>query len=303
VKKIDLSIIILSYNTKELLKKCLYSLQKTKRRHYQVEIIVVDNASDDGSPEMVEKEFPEIKLIKSKKNLGYAGGNNLGLKKAQGEYFLFLNSDTEIDEEALVKMMKFMKENPKTGASSPKTKLFSGGLDPDCHRGFPTPWASITYFLGLEKLFPKSKLFGQYHKLYLNLDRAHEIDAGFGTFMFVRKKALDQVGEWDDQYFFYGEDLDLFYRIKEADWKIMFYPEPLATHHKGASSGLRKESKRVARPPRETRIRVAKASIKAMEIFYKKFYQDKYPAWLTWVVLLGIRVKGCYRIVLHYLKR
>ena len=303
MKKIDLSIIILSYNTKELLKKCLYSLQKTKRRHYQVEIIVVDNASDDGSPEMVEKEFPEIKLIKSKKNLGYAGGNNLGLKKAQGEYFLFLNSDTEIDEEALVKMMKFMKENPKTGASSPKTKLFSGGLDPDCHRGFPTPWASITYFLGLEKLFPKSKLFGQYHKLYLNLDRAHEIDAGFGTFMFVRKKALDQVGEWDDQYFFYGEDLDLFYRIKEADWKIMFYPEPLATHHKGASSGLRKESKRVARPPRETRIRVAKASIKAMEIFYKKFYQDKYPAWLTWVVLLGIRVKGCYRIVLHYLKR
>lgn len=303
MKKVDLVIIILSYNTKKLLKKCLQSLQKAKKNDYQVEIIVVDNASKDGSPEMVEKEFLEIKLIKSKKNLGYAGGNNLGLKKAQGEYLLFLNSDTEIKSEALIKMMKFMKENLKTGASTPKTMLFSGGMDPDCHRGFPTPWASITYFLGLERLFPKSKFFGQYHQFYLNLNQAHEIDAGFGTFMFVRKKALTEVGDWDDQYFFYGEDLDLFYRIKKAGWKVMFYPEPLVTHHKGASSGLRKESKSVARPSRETRIRVAKASIKAMEIFYKKFYQDKYPSWLTWVVLLGIKVKGCYRIVLHYLKR
>jgi GT2 family glycosyltransferase len=303
VKKVDLSIIILSYNTKELLKKCLQSFQKAKKNDYQIEVIVVDNASSDKSPEMVEKEFPQVKLIVSKKNLGYAGGNNLGLKKAQGEFLLFLNSDTEIDEEALIKMMKFMKDNPKIGASTPKTMLFSGGMDPDCHRGFPTPWASITYFLGLEKLFPKSKLFGQYHQFYLNLNKSHEIDAGFGTFMFVRKKALEAVGDWDEQYFFYGEDLDLFYRIKEAGWKIMFYPEPLVTHHKGASSGLRKESKGVARPSRETRIRVAKASIKAMEIFYKKFYQDKYPFWLTWVVLLGIRIKGGYRIVLHYFKR
>jgi GT2 family glycosyltransferase len=303
VKKVDLSIIILSYNTKELLKRCLQSLQKAKKNDYQIEVIVVDNASSDKSPEMVEKEFSQVKLIRSKKNLGYAGGNNLGLKKAQGEFILFLNSDTEIDEKALIKMMKFMKENPRAGASTPKTMLFSGGMDPDCHRGFPTPWASITYFLGLEKLFPKSKLFGQYHQFYLNLNKSHEIDAGFGTFMFVRKKVLEAVGEWDDQYFFYGEDLDLFYRIKEAGWKIMFYSEPLATHHKGASSGLRKESKGVTRPSRQTRIRVAKASIEAMEIFYKKFYQDKYPFWLTWVVLLGIRIKGGYRIVLHYFKR
>jgi len=303
VKKVDLSIIILSYNTKELLKRCLQSVEKARKDNCQIEIIVVDNASSDKSPEMVAKEFSQVKLIKSKKNLGYAGGNNLGLKRAQGEFILFLNSDTEIDKEALVKMMKFMKENPKTGASSPKTMLFSGGMDPDCHRGFPTPWASITYFLGLEKLFPKSRLFGQYHQLYLDLNKPHEIDAGFGTFMFACKKALDQVGEWDEQYFFYGEDLDLFYRIKEAGWQVMFYPKALVTHHKGASSGLRRESKAVAQPTRETRIRVAKASVKAMEIFYKKFYQDKYPSLLTWLVLLGIRTKGLFRICLHYLKK
>lgn len=300
-EKIDLSIIILSYNTKELLEKCLQFLQKAKKNNFQVEMIVVDNASVDGSPEMVEKEFPEIKLIRSKKNLGYAGGNNLGLKKTQGECLLFLNSDTQIKSEALIKMMKFMKENPKVGASSPKTMLFNGEMDPDCHRGFPTPWASITYFLGLEKLFPKSRIFGQYHQFYLDLNKIHEIDAGFGTFMFVRQKALEQVGNWDESYFFYGEDLDLFYRLKKADWKIMFYPEILVTHHKGASSGLRKESKEVARPSRETRIKVAKASIKAMEIFYKKFYQDKYPSWLTCLVILGIRVKGSFRLLYHIL--
>ena len=303
MKKVDLSIIILSYNTRPLLRNCLQAISRAKKNDYQIETIVVDNDSSDGSQKMVVDEFLWVKLIKSRKNLGFAGGNNLGFKSTRGRYLLFLNSDTEIMPEALIKMVEFMDKNLKVGASTPKTLLFSGGMDQDCHRGFPTPWASVTYFLGLEKLFPKSKIFGQYHQFYLDLNKIHEIDAGFGTFMFVRQKALEQVGNWDENYFFYGEDLDLFYRIKKADWKIMFYPEPLVIHHKGASSGLRKESKEVARPSRETRIKVAKASIKAMEIFYKKFYQDKYPSWLTWVVLLGIKVKGCYRIVLHYLKR
>ena len=303
MKKVDLSIIILSYNTRPLLRNCLQAISRAKKNDYQIETIVVDNDSSDGSQKMVVDEFLWVKLIKSRKNLGFAGGNNLGFKSTRGRYLLFLNSDTEIMPEALIKMVEFMDKNLKVGASTPKTLLFSGGMDQDCHRGFPTPWASVTYFLGLEKLFPKSKIFGQYHQFYLDLNKIHEIDAGFGTFMFVRQKALEQVGNWDENYFFYGEDLDLFYRIKKADWKIMFYPEPLVTHHKGASSGLRKESKEVARPSRETRIKVAKASIKAMEIFYKKFYQDKYPSWLTWIVLLGIRVKGFFRICLHYFKK
>lgn len=303
MEKVDLSIIILSFNTRELLGKCLQSVKKAEKGDYQVEIIVVDNASEDGSPKMVKKDFSWVRLIESRTNLGYASGNNLGLKKAKGEYVLFLNSDTEIRSDALTEMIKFMEKNPKLGASTPKTMLFSGGMDPDCHRGFPTPWASISYFLGLEKLFPKSRLFGQYHKFYLDLNKIHEIDAGFGTFMFIRKKALEQAGGWDDSYFFYGEDLDLFYRIKEAGWKVMFYPEPLVAHHKGASSGLRRESIKVARPTRETRIKAAKASVRAMEIFYKKFYQDKYPRWLTWLVLLGIKTKGLFRICLHYLKK
>jgi len=301
-KKIDLSIIILNYNTKNLLGDCLKSVEKAKTDGLSWETIVVDNASTDGSPAMVRKEFPEVLLRESKKNLGFAGGNNLGLKKALGRYILFLNSDTQITPDSLVKIMKFMEEDSRIGASTPKTILFSGGMDPDCHRGFPTPWASICYFLGLEKLFPKSKIFGQYHQFYLDLNKTHEIDAGFGTFMFVRRKALDQVGNWDESYFFYGEDLDLCYRIKKAGWKIMFYPESLATHHKGASSGLRRESKDVSQASQEIRIKVAKASIKAMEIFYEKFYKDKYPAWVTLLVILGIKVKGLFRIIYQYFK-
>ncbi|MFZ5366144.1 MAG: glycosyltransferase family 2 protein [Patescibacteria group bacterium] len=307
-EKIDLSIIILNYNTLKLLRQCLGSVKKSKTDGLTFETIVVDNASTDGSVEELQNlklkmknDNLKLKIILSQTNLGFAGGNNLGLKSANGRYILFLNSDTEITPQALVEMTNFMDKNPKVGASTPKTMLFSGGMDPDCHRGFPTPWASVCYFLGLERLFPKSKIFGQYHKFYLDLDKPHEIDAGFGTFMFVRKKVLDQVGNFDESYFFYGEDLDLFYRIKKAGWKVMFYPEPLVTHHKGASSGLRKESREISQASREIRIRTAKASIKAMEIFYKKFYQDKYPRWLTWLVILGIRVIGFFRLVYHIL--
>lgn len=302
-KKLDLSIIILNYNTKNLLRDCLRSVLQTKKDGFRWEIIVVDNNSEDGSAVMVRKEFPKVKLIESQKNLGFAGGNNLGLKKAKGKYILFLNSDTQVKPQAFKEMIAFMEKNPQVGASTPKTILFSGGMDPDCHRGFPTPWASFCYFFGLEKLFPKSRLFGQYHKLYLDLAEPHEIDAGFGTFMIIRRKVLDQVGHWDESYFFYGEDLDLFYRIKKGGWKVMFYPKPLVTHYKGASSGLRRESREVSRAGRKIRIKVAKASVKAMEIFYRKFYQDKYPRLLTWVVILGIRIRGMLRIFYHYLKK
>jgi len=318
MKKVDLSIIILSYNTKKLLQDCLksvfkgvsYSQMKNEKcQMKKLEVIVVDNNSTDGSGEYLKRFFSgagrsELKVIFSNKNLGFAGGNNLGLKKARGKYILFLNSDTQVKPQAFVKTLAFMEKNPKVGALTPKTILFSGGMDPDCHRGFPTPWASITYFLGLEKLFPRSKFFGQYHKMYFNLDESHEIDAGFGTFLLTRKSVLDQIGGWDEEYFFYGEDLDFFYRVKQAGWQVIFYPKALVTHYKGASSGLRKESEKagVAKANQKTRVKTAKASIKAMEIFYRKFYQDKYPKWLTFLVIFGIKAKGVFRVWRHKLR-
>ncbi|OQA93353.1 MAG: N-acetylglucosaminyl-diphospho-decaprenol L-rhamnosyltransferase [Microgenomates group bacterium ADurb.Bin219] len=327
-EKIDLSIIILSYNTRELLKKCLDSVisdlqlaVREKGRGFDTppitnhqppitEIIVVDNGSTDGSVEEIKNEKLKIKnkdlrliVIENKENVGFARGNNVGLKIANGRYILFLNSDTEIFPGSLKEAIDFMDSDKTIGAMTPKTVLYSGKIDPDCHRGFPTPWASLTYFLGLEKLFPKSRLFGQYHKFYQDLDKPHEIDAGFGTFLLIRKEVYKAIGGWDESYFFYGEDLDYFYRVKQAGWKVMFYPKILLKHHKGGSSGLRKESKKITLASRETRIKTARASIRAMEIFYKKFYKDKYPNWLTFLVLSAIKVKGVFRLLKHYINK
>jgi len=307
VEHIELSVIILSYNTKELLEKCLNSLVLSIKYHVlRAEIIVVDNGSTDGSVEMVKETIIHntkynIHLIENQNNLGFAKGNNVGLTQATGKYILFLNSDTEVFPGSLSEAVDFMKNHPGVGALTAKTLLADGKMDPDCHRGFPTPWASITYFLGLEKLFPKSRLFGQYHKFFLDLNINHEIDAGAGAFMLIPRKVIDKIGAWDESYFFYGEDLDFNYRIKKAGFKVMFFAKPLLKHYKGASSGLRKESKNIAKNSKENRIRVAKASAQAMEIFYKKFYKDIYPGWLTSLVLGAIRVKGIFRVLKHYL--
>ncbi len=300
MKSTELSIIILSYNTKDILRACLRSI-KNSQGDIEYETVVVDNNSSDGSPKMIKTEFPWVKLVESKRNLGFAGGNNLGLKYVRGRFVLFLNSDVELKPNALWDSLELIRKDQEIGAVTPKILLFSGGIDPDCHRGFPAPFASLTYFLGLAKLFPKSRLFDRYHKFYLDLTKNHEIDAGCGAFMLVRKKALDQVGNMDESYFFYGEDLDLYYRMKEAGWKVMFLAKPLAYHHKGASSGLRGESKKISTASRETKLATAKASIGAMEIFYKKFYKDKYPALVTWIVLSGIRAKGAFRIARFWL--
>lgn len=302
MEEIKLSIIILSYNTKALIKDCLKFLKEAEKRIEKCEVIVVDNASSDDSVEMIKKDFPEVKLIENKENMGYAKGNNIGLKKAGGKYILFLNSDTQIFPDSLKEAVDFMEKSPQVGALTPKTMLVSGKMDSDCHRGFPTPWASITYFLGLEKLFPKCRICGQYHKFYLNLDENHTIDAGAGAFMMIPKKVIDEVGGWDENYFFYGEDLDFYYRIQKAGYKVMFYAKPLLKHYKGASSGLRKESREIAGNSKENRIRVAKASVEAMEIFYKKFYKGSYPGWLTYLVLTAIRIKGFFRVLKYQLQ-
>jgi len=301
-RKIDISIVILNYNTRQLLSNCLSSIKNAKKDGLNVETIVVDNASLDDSVNYVKKYFSWVHLVESSQNLGFSAGNNLGAKKAKGEYLLFLNSDTLIVGESLIKMKEFLDNNPEIGAVTPKTLLFNGKIDPDCHRGFPTPWASITYFLGLEKFFPRSRLFGQYHKFYLDLDCVHEIDSGAGAFVFVRKSAFEQIGGWDENYFFYGEDLDLFFRLKQAGWKIMFYPTVMAYHLKGASSGLRKESAHVTKASRDIKLKVAKESIRAMEIFYKKFYRDKYNFLVTMIVILGIKIKGFFRYLYYYFR-
>lgn len=301
MKQPDLSVIIVNYNTKDLLYDCLKSIKKAVKPANGLEIIVVDNASVDGSQEMVKKEFPNIILIQSKKNLGFSKGNNLGVKKATGKYLLFLNSDTKISSKSLVKPLKFLRTHPRIGALTVKLVLGNGQIDPDNHRGFPTPWTSLTHFSGLNKVFPKSRIFNNYYQSYKDFSKIHRIELPAGSYLMMPSKLFSKLKGWDESYFFYGEDIDLSYRIHEAGYDIVYYPKVEVIHYKGASSGLRKETAKIAKPPKETRIKVAQSSVKAMEIFYKKFYKNKYPKILTSIVLLGIKVRGTLRILKHKL--
>lgn len=298
--KIDLSIIIVNYNTKDFLQECLKSVVGSREIGVRSkEIIVIDNNSTDGTIEMLKElqtQNSELRTIFSQSNLGFAKANNLAIKKSSGRYILFLNPDTIVQEDTLKTMVKFMDENPKVGAATCRVELTDGHLDQACHRGFPTAWNAFCYFSGLEKLFPKSKVFARYSLTFLPLDKIHEIDAGCGAFLLVRKEAGEQVGWFDEDYFWYGEDLDFCYRLKQKGWKIMFVPTTKIIHWKGAASGILKHSQKISPASKQTRIKAAKASVKVMRIFFQKHYQDKYPKIIYWSVMLGIKLMEKIRL-------
>jgi len=287
-KKPDLSIIVLNYNTKELLRDCLKSIKKAETDGFNVETIVVDNASIDKSTEMVKQEFSWVELIVSKKNVGFAAGNNLGIPQAQGRHILFLNPDTKVFSDTLKVMVEFMDKNSRAGAATCRIELPSGEVDDACHRGFPTPWNAFAHFSGLARFFPKSKLFAGYSLGYLPKNKTHQIDSGCGAFLMVRRKAGKEVGWWDEDYFWYGEDLDFCYRLKEKGWKIFFVPQTKIIHYKGVASGIKKHTQKITTATKETRIRAVKASTEVMRIFFRKHYQKKYSKLLYWLVMRGI---------------
>ncbi len=208
--------------------------------------------------------------------MGFAAGNNPGIRRAKGRYILLLNTDTEIPESTLATMVRFMDDNPSVGASTCKLLLPDGSMDPACHRGFPTPWVAFTYLTKLEKLFPHTKLFGEYHQGYKDLSTIHEVDCIVGAFFLVRRDVIKQVGLLDEDYFMYGEDIDWAYRIRQAGWHIMFNPTVTILHKK-------KQSGR-ANILRARRVTTEIYFQKYNWLFYTKHYAAKYPGPLTWIV-------------------
>jgi len=288
---IDLSIIIVSFNTKDLLQECLLSIAKYKIQDTKYEVIVVDNASSDGSAEMVKKEFKDAVLVANSENVGFTKANNQAIKKAKGRYVLFLNSDTVVYENTLERLVGFMDETKDAGVATARVELVNGKLDDSCHRGFPTPWRSLCHFSGLSKTFPKSKLFSGYSLSYLDLSTTHEIDSCSGACMIVRREAGEEISWWDEDFFWYGDDLDFCYRLKEKNWKVYFVPDVKILHYKGASGGIKKISQHLTSATKETRIRATNARFDAMRKFYKKHYMDTYSPIVTWMVLTGINLK------------
>ncbi len=297
----DLSIIVVSYNTRQLLDDCLRSLYAAAAPPGGMEVIVVDNASADGSPEMVRQRYPQARLIVSDENRGYSAANNLGSAAATGDTLLFLNSDTVVAADALVRPLRYLQDHPAAGALTVRLVYPTGERDPDNHRGFPTPWNAFCHFTLLSRLFPNSPRFNGYFRSYEDFSAVHPVPVIAGSYMMMPRALDGQLGGWDETYFFYGEDIDYCYRIHEAGYQIIYYPLVEVVHYKGASSGLRKESADIARPPKATRVRVAEESVRAMRVFYRKFYSDKYPRPVTAFVLAGIQVRGWARILKHRL--
>jgi hypothetical protein len=283
------SAVIVNYNTREILADCLANLQKD---YSSLEIIVVDNNSPDNSAEMVSSKFPQVKLLALKKNIGLAAGNNAGLKKAKGEYILFLGSDAFPQENAIDKLVSFMDKNTGVGVCVGEVRLRDGKRDADTHRGFPTPWVAFTHFSGLERLFPKSRIFGGYFLGYKDLKKVHDIDLCTSHFMLTRGKIFDEVGYWDEDFFVYGEDVDLCWRVKKAGWRIVYVPGAKVLHYKGVSVGTRKETRDITKATRETKKKMILESTQAMLKFYRKHYKGKI---YSPFILTGIRTLSFFR--------
>jgi len=240
---------------------------------------------------MVGEEFPQVRLVESEINGGYAYANNLGLRalgfahtsdekpsESTPRYALLLNPDTLLPPSTLQEMLDFMEAHPEAGVAGPRLVLADGNLDLACRRSFPSPKVSFYRMVGLSKLFPKSRRFGRYNLTYLDPDKVAEIDSVVGAFMLVRAEALRQVGLLDESFFMYGEDLDWAYRIKKAGWKVYYNPQVTVLHYKRAAS-------------RHSR-KASYEFYRAMHIFYRKHYAATTPFWLHWLVLGGITLRG-----------
>lgn len=230
----QLSVIIVNYNVRPFLENALVSLRKAMA-NIKGEIFVVDNASDDGSVEIVQSKFPKVHLLANSKNLGFAAANNLALRRSRGKYILLINPDTIVQEDTLRTMIDFFDKNPDVGLAGCKILNPDGTLELASRRSFPTPWVAFTKIIGLSTLFPNTKMFGKYNLTYLHPDETYEVDAVSGSFMFLRREVYENVGELDEQFFMYGEDIDWCYRIQQAGWKIFYVHSTQIIHYKGES--------------------------------------------------------------------
>lgn len=287
--RIILSIIIVNYNTKYLLKKTIESVYSSNPK-IDFEIIVVDNASSDGSRELIKQEFKDVILIENPQNYGFSKGNNLGIKKAKGKYILLLNSDTEVLDSTVDKCINFMErsKNANIGILGCKVLLPNRKLDIACRRGFPTPLNSFFKFVGFAKLFPKSKLFNGYNLTYLDENVSCDVDCVVGAFMLIRREVIEDIGLLDEDYFMFGEDVDYCYRSKQKGWRVYYYADASIIHKKGGSG--RKNPK------------VIKAFYESMWIFYKKHYLKKYPKILGIIIYVSVKMLTGVHLFLNNFK-
>lgn len=231
----DLSVVIVNYNVKHFLEQCLKSVE-IAAKGLQAEVFVVDNNSVDGSQEMVKKLFPWVKLIESRENLGFSRGNNLAIREASGKYILLLNPDTVVQEDTFKICFETCEKDPSIGGLGVKMIDGSGQYLPESKRGLPAPWTAFYKMVGLCSLLPNSQRFARYYLGHLSKDENHPIEVLSGAYMWMQKDALDKIGLLDEDFFMYGEDIDLSFRILKGGFKNYYLADTKIIHYKGEST-------------------------------------------------------------------
>lgn len=291
-----LSVIIVNYNVKYFLEQALLSVRKSieylalHHPAWKVDVWVVDNNSSDDSIEMVASKFPEVKRIANKENTGFSYANNQAIKESTAEYVLLLNPDTVIPEDCLLKTVTFMDEHPDAGGLGVKMLDGGGEFLPESKRGFPSPQVAFFKIFGISKFFPNSKKFGQYHLSYLSKDETHSVDVLAGAFMLLRRSVLDKIGFLDEDFFMYGEDIDLSYRIIKAGYKNYYYPFSEIIHYKGEST-------------KRSSVNYVFVFYRAMVIFAKKHLPKQSAALFAVFINLAIYLRAGIAILFRFLKQ
>jgi O-antigen biosynthesis protein len=278
----ELSIIIVNWNVKEYLLRCLNSIFETTK-NIKFEVIVFDNASNDGSQKMLKEKFPQVKIIESNVNLGFPRANNLAVCQSRGEYILFLNPDTIVYENSISLMLNYLKQNSDCGIVGPKILDKNGDIDYTCAKNFPTPFSTIAGILHLDKFFPKSKIFGHYLMSWWDHTDSRKVPAVSGACFMISRKLFDELGGFDTEIEMYFEDIDLFRRVYDKGKYVYYLAEATITHFQGASS--RKE---------KNRERFYILTWKALEKFFERYYSKFY----VYLYRLGLVIGGIINLII-----
>jgi GT2 family glycosyltransferase len=284
-----LSIVIVNYNVEYFLEQCLHSV-RAALKNLEAEVFVVDNNSVDGSVEMVRKKFPEVKLIANKENLGFSKANNQAIRQSTGKYVLLLNPDTVVEADTFSKCVAFMDSHPDAGGLGIKMLDGKGNFLPESKRGLPTPMVAFYKIFGLSALFPKSKRFGKYHLGFLDKEQTNEVEILSGAYMLMRKEALDKVGLLDEDFFMYGEDIDLSYRIIKGGWKNYYFPEARIIHYKGEST-------------KKSSVNFVFVFYNAMIIFARKHFSQQNAKTFSFLINIAIYIRASVAIIRRFVEQ
>ncbi len=275
---IEISVVVVNYNVKDFLEQALHSVDRALQG-LASEIFVVDNASADGSVQMVRRRFPHVRIIENNHNVGFSSANNQALRHARGKYVVLLNPDTIIQEDTFTKLLQFFNEHPDAAAATPKILNPDGTFSVDCRHSIPTPLTAFWKLIGFSKIFPKSRIFGRYNMTFLDEEELNQVEAISGSFMMIRRSVVDKVGLLDEDFFMYCEDIDYCHRINQQGGKIYYVPESQIIHYKGEST-------------KKNNLDYVITFNRSLYQFYKKHYQQKYIYPFKWLILLGTILRG-----------